>query len=87
VSWNRPEGGFFVCLHLPVAVDAALLEYCAGEYGVLWTPMRFFSLDAGDNYELRLSCSYLTPEQIDDGVRRLGRFLRDPRACAVAEAA
>lgn len=79
VSWNRPTGGFFVVLGLPVAADAALLEICAAEYGVLWTPMSHFHLDGGGQRQLRLSCSYLTPAQIDEGARRLGLFLRDAR--------
>lgn len=84
VRWNVPAGGFFVRVQLPVPADAALLEVCAGEYGVLWTPMRHFFLHGGGQRQLRLSCSYLTPEQIDEGARRLGRFLRDPRVQAGA---
>lgn len=79
LRWNRPQGGFFVCLHLGVTVDTALLELAAREYGVLWTPMRMFYLDEGGQQTLRLSCSYLTEAQIDEGVKRLHRFLCDPR--------
>lgn len=76
VRWNRPNGGFFVLMDLPVAADAALLAHCATEYGVLWTPMAQFHLDGGGRHQLRLSCSYLTPELIEEGVVRLARFLR-----------
>lgn len=79
VSWNTPQGGFFVRMRLPVEADAALLEYCAAEYGVLWTPMSSFHLNGGGRNELRLSCSYLTPDAIDEGIRRFACFLRDPR--------
>jgi len=79
ISWNAPAGGFFVRMRLPVAADSALLERCAADYGVLWTPMSHFFLDGGGLRQLRLSCSYLTPEQIDEGARRLARFLRDPQ--------
>jgi (S)-3,5-dihydroxyphenylglycine transaminase len=79
VSWNRPAGGFFVRMRLPVRADAALLDDCARRYGVLWTPMSFFHLGHAGDHELRLSCSYLTPQQIDEGVARLARFLHDPR--------
>lgn len=72
---GRPEGGFFVLMRLPVRVDAALLELSAAGYGVLWTPMAPFHLtDAGAD-QLRLSCSYLDPEEIETGVRRLAAFL------------
>jgi len=80
-SWNWPRGGFFVRVRVPAVVDTALLEVSARDYGVLWTPMSAFYLDGGGRHELRLSCSYLTDAQIDEGVARLGRFLRDPRVC------
>lgn len=75
VHWNVPSGGFFVRMRLPVVADAALLNLCAERYGVLWTPMSYFHLNDAGNRQLRLSCSYLTPEQIDQGVRRLAAFL------------
>ncbi|MET0264835.1 MAG: PLP-dependent aminotransferase family protein [Duganella sp.] len=80
VHWQAPAGGFFLRMRLPVAADAALLDRCAREYGVLWTPMRYFHLDDGGDCQLRLSCSYLTPQQIDEGVRRLAAFLYDAQA-------
>jgi (S)-3,5-dihydroxyphenylglycine transaminase len=76
VSWNRPSGGFFVRVRLPIPVDEALVARSAEEFGVLWTPMSHFHIDGAMNYELRLSCSYLAEDQIDQGVRRLSRFLR-----------
>jgi (S)-3,5-dihydroxyphenylglycine transaminase len=39
--------------------------------------MRNFSMTEKRNHELRLSCSYLEPEQIDEGVKRLARFVRE----------
>ncbi|MEU8706291.1 PLP-dependent aminotransferase family protein [Streptomyces sp. NPDC048565] len=75
VSWHRPAGGFFVRVDLPVPADLALLEVSAAQYGVLWAPMRQFSLtDRGDR-QIRLSCSYLEPDRIETGVRRLAAFL------------
>lgn len=76
VSWNRPAGGFFVRVRLPVPADTDLLELCAAKYQVLWTPMAPFYVGGGGEHLLRLSCSYLEPEQIEEGVRRLADFLR-----------
>lgn len=76
VRWRAPRGGFFLRLRLPVPADDALLEVSARQYGVLWTPMRHFCLDDSGDHQIRLSCSYLTPEEITEGVRRLGEFLR-----------
>ncbi|MFI8987272.1 PLP-dependent aminotransferase family protein [Streptomyces antimycoticus] len=81
IRWNRPSGGFFVRVHLPVPVDAALLEVSAAQYGVLWTPMRQFYLDQAGDHQLRLSCSYLDPERIEEGVRRLAAFLSEEIEC------
>ncbi|MEV7679131.1 PLP-dependent aminotransferase family protein [Streptomyces sp. NPDC088341] len=75
VSWNRPRGGFFVRVRLPVAADERLLERSAREFGVLWTPMSHFYLGDGGDRQLRLACSYLDPDTIEEGVVRLTRFL------------
>ena len=79
VTWNAPRGGFFVLMQLPVAADQSLLEISARHYKVLWTPMASFYLDNGGDNQIRLACSYLTPEKIEDGVRRLALFLQDKR--------
>jgi (S)-3,5-dihydroxyphenylglycine transaminase len=76
VRWNTPGGGFFAVLTVPFVADDAALEVSAREYGVLWTPMASFYLDGGGTRELRLSCSYVRPEQVDEGVRRLAAFVR-----------
>lgn len=76
VRWNRPEGGFFVRMRLPVPADTALLHTAASDHGVLWTPMSAFHVGEGGEYEIRLSCSYLDAGEIDEGVLRLARFLR-----------
>lgn len=76
VTWNAPEGGFFLVMKLPIEVDDALLEQSARHYQVIWTPMRYFYLGTGGEHELRLSCSYLTPEKIEEGVSRLSRLIK-----------
>lgn len=75
VSWNRPSGGFFVRMTLPVRADARLLDISASKFGVLWTPMSQFYLDGSGTNEIRLSCSYLTLAEIDEGGRRVAEFL------------
>ncbi len=72
-----PDGGFFAVIDVPVVADEKLLEHSAREYGVLWTPMSFFYINRGGTHSIRLSCSALTPEQIDEGVRRLALMLQD----------
>jgi (S)-3,5-dihydroxyphenylglycine transaminase len=77
VTWNAPAGGFFAVADVPVRADEKLLELSARDYGVLWTPMSFFYLDGGGTHAIRLSCSALPTDQIDEGVRRLGALLSD----------
>jgi len=86
LHWNAPGGGFFVVVRVPFVADDAALEVSAREYGVLWTPMSSFYLDGGGTRELRLSCSYVRPAEIDEGVRRLGSFIRSRLASAAAGA-
>ncbi|MFI5909578.1 PLP-dependent aminotransferase family protein [Dactylosporangium sp. NPDC051541] len=75
VRWNSPSGGFFVVCTVPVDASEELLEVSAQEYGVLWTPMRFFYVGGGGTHAIRLSCSAVEPPQIEDGVRRLAALL------------
>ncbi|SCF83737.1 PLP-dependent aminotransferase family protein, partial [Streptomyces sp. Ncost-T10-10d] len=76
VRWNEPEGGFFLALDVPFRADDAALEVSAEEFGVIWTPMSYFHPGGGGEHTLRLSVSYLTHDQISDGVERLARFVR-----------
>jgi (S)-3,5-dihydroxyphenylglycine transaminase len=79
ITWNSPNGGFFAVLNVPFRADEKLLELSARDYGVLWTPMSFFYLDGGGSHAIRLSCSALRTEQIDEGVRRLAAFIAGVR--------
>ncbi|MFF8595298.1 PLP-dependent aminotransferase family protein [Streptomyces sp. NPDC015220] len=84
VSWNEPDGGFFLVVDVPFRADHKALEDSARNYGVLWTPMGDFYLDGGGDHQLRLSCSALGPEDITEGVRRLARFV-EARAARTSE--
>ncbi|HKN97882.1 MAG TPA: PLP-dependent aminotransferase family protein [Pseudonocardiaceae bacterium] len=78
VRWNSPGGGFFVVVTVPFPADESALATAAGEYGVLWTPMSPFYLDGrGGRHQLRLSCSYVEPDVLVEGVARLAAFIND----------
>jgi (S)-3,5-dihydroxyphenylglycine transaminase len=77
ISWNHPQGGFFLTVTLPVPVDDDLLVLSAQEYGVLFVPMRHFYLESGGRSQLRLSFSYVSQDEIRDGVARLGKLIKD----------
>jgi (S)-3,5-dihydroxyphenylglycine transaminase len=90
VRWNVPAGGFFVVVTVPFTVDDALLTRSARDYGVLWTPMHHFydtAAGGGDGARaLRLSCSVVTPEEIDTGLDRLAALINDVLAGKHADA-
>lgn len=77
VSWNTPSGGFFVVVTVPFVADDAALEYSAGKYGVLWTPMSHFYDGRGGENQLRLSVSVVSPDELEAGLDRLAELIAD----------
>lgn len=77
VRWNRPSGGFFLTMKLPFLFDKQCFQICANKYGILCLPITFFLPEQRPDNRIRLSFSYVTAEQIDEGIRRLGRFVRE----------
>jgi 2-aminoadipate transaminase len=76
VSWNRPTGGLFIWVELPRGMDATLLlEGALATEGVAFTPGEAFAAAGGghNRHCFRLCFSATPAEQIDDGIRRLGR--------------
>ncbi|MFJ9458606.1 PLP-dependent aminotransferase family protein [Kitasatospora sp. NPDC101447] len=77
VSWNTPHGGFFVVVTVPFTVDDELLERSGRAFGVLWTPMSHFYDGKEGRNQLRLSCSSLSGEQLEEGLNRLATLFAD----------
>jgi (S)-3,5-dihydroxyphenylglycine transaminase len=77
VQWNTPSGGFFVVVTVPFPADDTLLEHSAHRHGVLWTPMSHFYDGNGGRQQLRLSCSLLTVDEIDEGLDRLATLITE----------
>jgi (S)-3,5-dihydroxyphenylglycine transaminase len=75
VRWNRPAGGFFLTVQVPFPADNAALTRSAEEFGVIWTPMSYFYPQGGGERSIRLSISYLTTADINEGIGRLARFV------------
>jgi 2-aminoadipate transaminase len=66
--WSHPEGGYFIWLELPEGADTAVLLAAAGEAGVTYVPGTDFG---GAPNTARLAFSFVSPEEIAEGVRRL----------------
>jgi DNA-binding transcriptional MocR family regulator len=77
VSWNRPEGGYFLWLDLPGDADAADILPRADDAGVTFVPGRDFG---GPASSARLAFSFAAPDEIGEGVRRLGTLIPAPAA-------
>jgi DNA-binding transcriptional MocR family regulator len=78
--WNRPEGGYFLWLELPDSVDAAELLVRAGEAGVSFVPGADFG---GPPASARLAFSFVSPAEIEEGVRRLAKLVATAAPAAV----
>jgi DNA-binding transcriptional MocR family regulator len=72
---SRPEGGYFVWLELRDDVDAARLLDRANETGVTFVPGTDFG---GPANSARLAFSFVSPEEIREGVRRLAALVETP---------
>jgi DNA-binding transcriptional MocR family regulator len=76
VHWTCPEGGYFVWLELPDAVDAMKLHRLAIERGVSLAPGPIFSATHAFENCVRLNFGHPWSPQIDDAMRVLGELLR-----------
>ena len=75
------EGGYFMWVDLPEDVDVDAVFTAAGERGVAIVKGSDFLLEGGQ-HSMRLAYSGVTPEQIDEGVRRLADAVRAVRGVA-----
>jgi 2-aminoadipate transaminase len=74
-----PSGGYYVWLTLPDDVDGDVLARMASEAGVtVLAGSKFFAPGAAAHPKnhLRIAYSHATPEEIDDGIRRLATAYR-----------
>src|SRR5690606_22302053 len=83
VRWNAPSGGFFLTVRVPFRADNDALARSAQDFGVIWTPMSYFHPRGGGDFSIRLSTSYLTPDDISEGIERLGDFIEHEAQRAV----
>ena len=77
VSWNRPDGGFFIWLWLPGRVSADELLRVALKQGLAFVPGSAFAPTDDDRRclrnALRLNFTFPDPGQIQEGIARLRR--------------
>ncbi|MEV5437744.1 PLP-dependent aminotransferase family protein [Streptomyces sp. NPDC052682] len=75
-TWNRPQGGMFLWVRLPDPYDTTALLPRVVRQDVAYVPGAPFHAGVPDRATLRLCFVTQTPEEIGEGLRRLGRGLR-----------
>jgi DNA-binding transcriptional MocR family regulator len=73
--FHPPEGGYFLWVELPEGTDGNALFEAAAQRGLQFVKGSDFMLEGGEN-QLRIAYSGVTPDQIDEGVRRLADAYR-----------
>lgn len=77
-TWPRPEGGFYVGVTVPEGGDMASLLVRAEGAGLRLSDGRgFFPNPPDGNRFLRIPFCSVTPEEIEEGVSRLARLLKN----------
>jgi len=77
VAWTRPGGGLFVWVRLPEGMDGArLLDRAVSEAHVAFVPGAAFFHDGRGVNTLRLSYSLAGEAEIEEGIARLARLIR-----------
>ena len=73
-TWSRPEGGYFIWLDLPEATSDLLSR--AEAAGVTFVQGTDFFADGSGTKSLRLAFSFVSPDEIAEGVAKLAGLLR-----------
>lgn len=74
-TWSDPDGGMFIWVRLPGSVDSATLLPSALREQVAFVPGAPFFVADPDPATMRLSFTTNTPDEIEEGLRRLATVL------------
>ena len=76
ITWTEHEGGLIVWMRLPEGIDATDMLQDAIDHKVAYVPGASAYVDGGGENTLRLAFSVVSPETIDEGIRRLAGVVR-----------
>jgi 2-aminoadipate transaminase len=83
--WSRPEGGYFIWLDVPSGPDTGGLLPQAEAAGVTFVKgTDFFVPGGGGERSLRLAFSFVSPEEIAEGIAKLAPLLSGAPAAAAS---
>lgn len=77
VSWTYPEGGLFIWVILPEYMNGRELAVKALEQNVAYVPGGAFFANGGQENTFRLNFSSMDEARIVEGIKRLGKVLRE----------
>ncbi len=77
VEWTEPEGGLFLWVKLPKHMDTTTLFPKAVENKVAYVVGSSFHCNGKGQNTMRLNFSYPSEEQIEEGIKRLAKMLRE----------
>lgn len=74
---NKPKGGMFAWVSLPEGIDTETMFLDAIKHKVAYVHGKAFHVDGGGAQSLRLNFSYSSNDQIDEGMKRLGKVIQE----------
>jgi len=75
-TWTKPQGGLFIVATLPEHIDTEEMFKEAIEENVAYVPGGPFYADGKGKNTMRLSFCYPSVEDIDEGIKRLGKVIK-----------
>lgn len=76
VTWTKPEGGLFLWVKLPEEMSADDMFADALKENVAYVIGSAFHCDGSGKNTMRLNFSYATPEDIEEGIKRLATAVK-----------
>lgn len=76
VSWNKPQGGYFIFVHLPEGIQTAEVFQEAAARNVAFITGQPFYVDGSGENTFRLSFSQAGKEDIELAIKTLGEILQ-----------
>jgi len=77
VTWTHPQGGLFLWVHFPAAIDVRALFDEALRRNVAFVPGEAFYTVPNPPPTARLNFSCMNEERIGEGIRRLGEAVKE----------
>jgi len=71
----KPKGGMFAWVTLPEGIDTEIMFLDAIKEKVAYVHGKAFHVDGGGERSMRLNFSYSSDEQINEGMKRLGKVI------------